>query len=575
MPSATLNMLLDMVATPSPAAGQNAANTAEGDGLEQVFADLLSGMNSGGGQDTLTNFGSSQWLAANPSSALAAQEVETPSPLDLTLDSITIAPAQRLVTAQDVPQILQKLEQVLKNVRGATETPAFQQLKEQLNRIVTSGAPKTVEQIVQAVPAARELRISTPALVALLSPPQAQAPTDTPQPEEGAAQGADELWQSMQAAMFRPDTGETAPTPRATQPKPKTKEAASEEVADVTAMPAMPTLVVMQPLAASVTVTMPVTPMKATELPEAAATDDTAAPIPDLDAAIPPLTSGLESVASALPEVTLPMVAMPSAMMTPTTPAPMSEQSLAVTAPISANRSALAAMDEGLGAPAENTNTQEVSEQPVAGDSFADMMAASADKPMATNATANLTPTTAVPVQMPAAHAHASAAHSTTLQLHATPGYVNQAPVTEQVHVAIEKAAKDGNDRILIQLEPLDLGRVEVSMHTNREGVTQVHFTIDKPETFDSLSRDARYLERSLQEAGIKADTGSMQFNLRQQPQQQQNLQADVNSQGQGQQQAYPQTNTTKQGEPTAALTTPISTQHYLFNIREGVDISA
>lgn len=99
-------------------------------------------------------------------------------------------------------------------------------------------------------------------------------------------------------------------------------------------------------------------------------------------------------------------------------------------------------------------------------------------------------------------------------------GLLNHAPIREQVHVAISKAAKEGIEQITIALDPAGLGRVEVKLHTGQDGKTSISFLVDNPETFDALSRDARGLERSLQESGLKADSGGMQFNLRQQAQQ-------------------------------------------------------
>jgi len=157
----------------------------------------------------------------------------------------------------------------------------------------------------------------------------------------------------------------------------------------------------------------------------------------------------------------------------------------------------------------------------------------------------------------------------------ALPHVVNHAPVTDQVHVAIKRAAQDGLQQITIQLDPLDLGRVEVKMQVGADGQTQISFIADKASTFDSLSRDARMLEQSLHEAGIKADTGSMQFNLRQQPQPQ--LQSDL-GQGQGQkdQQASNDTGETD-GNTIGGVASIASavTRYYNVNIHDGVDIRA
>lgn len=140
-------------------------------------------------------------------------------------------------------------------------------------------------------------------------------------------------------------------------------------------------------------------------------------------------------------------------------------------------------------------------------------------------------------------------------------------PPQEQVQLAITTATRDGIDRITMQLEPADLGRVEIRMETGGDGRTQLSFTVDKSDTLDALARDARTLERALQEAGIKADAGSMQFNLRQQPQHFAGQDGNNNpSRG--------TTHSGEDGEPVAAVTDGITT-HHRVQISEGVDIRA
>jgi flagellar hook-length control protein FliK len=94
--------------------------------------------------------------------------------------------------------------------------------------------------------------------------------------------------------------------------------------------------------------------------------------------------------------------------------------------------------------------------------------------------------------------------------------HTTRSDLLEQVHVGIKQAAFEGVDRITIQLQPMELGRVDVQIEVGHEGRTHISFAADKPETLDQLQRDARILERALQEAGVKADAGSMEFNLRQ-----------------------------------------------------------
>ncbi|MEE8246864.1 MAG: flagellar hook-length control protein FliK, partial [Alphaproteobacteria bacterium] len=89
-----------------------------------------------------------------------------------------------------------------------------------------------------------------------------------------------------------------------------------------------------------------------------------------------------------------------------------------------------------------------------------------------------------------------------------------QAPA-EQVAVRISRAVASGLDRIVIRLQPADLGRVEVKLEVAPAGRTVVTVWADKPETLDLLQRDARSLERALEQAGLRTDSESLSFNLR------------------------------------------------------------
>lgn len=245
----------------------------------------------------------------------------------------------------------------------------------------------------------------------------------------------------------------------------------------------------------------------------------------DLDTLIPPLTAPKPEV-QALPEITLPRLQDEAAI---------------------ANTTSAATFDQLLG------NAANSNDAPLA--SAVSNDAATPNSPIGTGTTSN-----ALPVNQVAQPVHV-----------ATPaGYINQRPVSEQVHVAVRKAASDGLENITVQLDPIDLGRVEVNIQTNRDGLTSISFVVDKPETFDHLSRDAHSLERALQDSGIKTDTGSMQFNLRQQPQ----LHSDA---GGGQRGQHSQADDAPKanGERSAAAITQELTRHYVINVRDGVDISA
>ncbi|MCG8508104.1 MAG: flagellar hook-length control protein FliK, partial [Rhodospirillales bacterium] len=85
----------------------------------------------------------------------------------------------------------------------------------------------------------------------------------------------------------------------------------------------------------------------------------------------------------------------------------------------------------------------------------------------------------------------------------------------DQISVQISKAVGAGTDRINIQLRPESLGRVDVRMEVAKDGRVNAVVTADNKNTLDMLQRDARELERALQDAGLQTDSGSLSFNLK------------------------------------------------------------
>lgn len=90
-----------------------------------------------------------------------------------------------------------------------------------------------------------------------------------------------------------------------------------------------------------------------------------------------------------------------------------------------------------------------------------------------------------------------------------------QNPVTHQVAVHLERAVGDGHDRFQIQLSPPDLGRIDVRLEISSDGRVSAVFGVDRQQTLDLLQRDSRDLQRALQDSGLRADSGSLSFNLR------------------------------------------------------------
>jgi hypothetical protein len=102
----------------------------------------------------------------------------------------------------------------------------------------------------------------------------------------------------------------------------------------------------------------------------------------------------------------------------------------------------------------------------------------------------------------------------------AQPGAAQPQPATprqviEQIKVHITRAAKAGLDRVTIQLRPEDLGRIEIKLEMFQDGKVKASIAADNPATLELLQKDARGMERALQDAGLRADASDLEFSLR------------------------------------------------------------
>lgn len=85
-----------------------------------------------------------------------------------------------------------------------------------------------------------------------------------------------------------------------------------------------------------------------------------------------------------------------------------------------------------------------------------------------------------------------------------------------QLGVQIAAAGQQRIERLFVQLEPAELGRVEVRLEFTQDHRITAVIAADRPETLDLLQRDSRGLERSLQDAGLRLGADGLSFSLRQ-----------------------------------------------------------
>ncbi len=76
-------------------------------------------------------------------------------------------------------------------------------------------------------------------------------------------------------------------------------------------------------------------------------------------------------------------------------------------------------------------------------------------------------------------------------------------------------AVSQQQDRLTLQLDPAELGRVEVALRVDDGGKLHAAFAIERPETLSLLQRDARGLEQMLAGSGLQLANAGLSFNLR------------------------------------------------------------
>ncbi|MCK5284376.1 MAG: flagellar hook-length control protein FliK, partial [Alphaproteobacteria bacterium] len=86
-------------------------------------------------------------------------------------------------------------------------------------------------------------------------------------------------------------------------------------------------------------------------------------------------------------------------------------------------------------------------------------------------------------------------------------------PATQIVATTIQKSLNGSSKTIALQLDPPELGKVEISMQFSKNKTVKISIISEKPETFMMLQRDAHALERILENAGLDVE-GSMNFEL-------------------------------------------------------------
>jgi len=86
----------------------------------------------------------------------------------------------------------------------------------------------------------------------------------------------------------------------------------------------------------------------------------------------------------------------------------------------------------------------------------------------------------------------------------------------QMLSVQIQKGVEAQMENIRIQLQPLNLGSVDIEMSFGEDGSVKANLVVEKPETLALLQKDASSLEESLKQAGLDLDHDSLSFDLKQ-----------------------------------------------------------
>ncbi|WP_313433836.1 flagellar hook-length control protein FliK [Novosphingobium sp.] len=122
--------------------------------------------------------------------------------------------------------------------------------------------------------------------------------------------------------------------------------------------------------------------------------------------------------------------------------------------------------------------------------------------------TQTLTGTASRPAALPYAPAPQTAAQSATVS-------VQQGQFGNDIGVEIARALDKGSDDLLIRLDPRHMGRIDVRLSFDHDGVLRAIVSADSASSLDMLRRESTDLGRALADAGVRSDGQSLRFDSR------------------------------------------------------------
>lgn len=93
--------------------------------------------------------------------------------------------------------------------------------------------------------------------------------------------------------------------------------------------------------------------------------------------------------------------------------------------------------------------------------------------------------------------------------------------LTQMVNIQLQRNINAKIGTMTIQLDPMDLGTLDIKLKFKKDGAIRAHLVVEKPETLALLQKDSHHLEKILQQSGLDIDEKSLSFDLRHQNSQQ------------------------------------------------------
>ena len=88
------------------------------------------------------------------------------------------------------------------------------------------------------------------------------------------------------------------------------------------------------------------------------------------------------------------------------------------------------------------------------------------------------------------------------------------APVRQIAPVLVQLNHHVGGGQVTLQLNPLELGKVEIQIDRGPDGTAAVHVSAERPETLQLLVADQAQLHRALDAAGVPLDGRTLSLSL-------------------------------------------------------------